>query len=60
MACCVVVFLVTGLFDDKSESAPKWFRARIEGKVVDEEAGEDLWRVTYVDYGNHEDVPVTR
>jgi hypothetical protein len=52
--CCA------GLFDDSTEDAPKWFRARIEGRVRDEEAGVDLFKVLYVDYGNSETVPPSR
>ncbi len=49
-----------GLYDDGSEGGAKWFRGRIEGRVRDEEAGVDLFKVLYVDYGNSEDVPATK
>ena len=50
----------SGLFDDRTEDAPKWCRARIEGRVRDEEAGVDLFKVLYIDYGNTENVPASR
>jgi hypothetical protein len=62
-ACCDAPILSPpspGLFDDHTEDAPKWCRARIEGRVRDEEAGVDLFKVLYVDYGNSETVPVSR
>lgn len=46
--------IVAALFDDGRGS--KWYRARVEGKV----AGGDLIKVTYIDFGNREDVPMSR
>ena len=48
--------LVAVLFDDGLGDGPKWFRARVLGRAADGEG----WDVLYVDYGNHETVPVTR
>lgn len=49
--------LVAALFDDGS--GPAWFRARIEGRV-EGEGGKQLQKVTFVDFGNRADLPMSR
>jgi staphylococcal nuclease domain-containing protein 1 len=53
--------VVAALFDDGSEGGVQWFRARVDGRVKLEGGGRsDLFNVTYIDYGNKEELPVTR